>query len=145
MFKLPGKVKAQFSDDLASAIDLFPTIMNVCNLKVPGNLSGINLLDESKRKKREVIFGAAYSIHNMTVDNPADTRQYRWAITKKWKYLIRDKGLDTTKYKYVHEWDKVSERLYDLQKDPGEKSNVISDFSQVKNELKALVNKWLSN
>ena len=145
MFKLPGKIKAQFSDDLASAIDLFPTIMNICDLKSPDNLPGINLLDEKVRKDRKVIFGAAYSIHNMTVGNPADTRQYRWAITKKWKYLVRDKGVDTTKYKYVHQWDNVSERLFNIEKDPGEKSNIISDFPQVRTELKNKLDAWLKN
>lgn len=145
MFKLRGKIKAHFSNDLASAIDLFPTIISVCGLNTPNNLPGINLLDENKRKKREIIFGAAYSIHNITVGNPADTRQYRWAITKKWKYLLRDKGLDTTKYKYVHEWDKVQERLYDLQKDPSEKSNIVSDFPLVKGQLKSKLENWLSN
>ena len=81
----------------------------------------------------------------MTVGNPADTRQYRWAITKKWKYLLRDKGSDTTKYKYVHQWDTVPEHLYDLENDQGEKSNVVSDFPKASQKLKAKLNNWLSD
>lgn len=145
MFKLPRKINAQYSNDLASAIDIFPTIMAACGFEAPQSLPGINLLDEDIRKKREYIFGAAYSIHNMSIDNPAETRQYSWIISKKWKYLLRDNGSDTTKYKYVHEWDKVPERLYDLEKDPGEKTNVISDFPRVQNELKSKLQKWLEN
>ena len=145
MFKLPGKIKAEFSDDLASAIDLFPTIMNLCSLKTPQGLPGINLLNEELRKNRKVIFGAAYSIHNMTVGNPIDTLQYRWAITKKWKYLVRTHGKDTTKYKYVHEWDTVPERLYDLQKDPGELKNLISDKVDIAKDLKSQLLKWIGN
>lgn len=139
MFKLPGKIKPEFSDDLASATDLYPTIFAACGLEIPKTLPGINLLKE----KREILYGAAYSIHNMTVGNPADTRQYRWAITKKWKYLIRDNGKDTTKYKYVHLWDTVPEHLYNLEKDPGEKSNVIADFPDIAKKLKSKVRAWL--
>ena len=139
MFKLPGKIKPEFSNELASAIDLYPTIFAACGLEAPKELPGINLLKE----KREILFGAAYSIHNMTVGNPADTRQYRWAITKKWKYLIRDSGKDTTKYKYVHLWDTVPENLYDLEKDPGEMSNVIADFPEIAKQLKTKVKAWL--
>jgi len=145
MFKLPGKVKAEFSDDLASAVDLYPTILEACGVDVPDEMPGLNLLDQSAREKRDIIFGASYSIHNITVGNPADTRQYRWAITKQWKYLLRDKGVDTTKYSYVHKWDQVQERLFDLQKDPGEKSNVVSDFPQVANELKEKLKSWLAD
>ena len=145
MFKLPRKIKAQFSDDLASAVDLFPTILAACGFDAPKNLPGINLLDTEIRKERKVIFGAAYSIYNMTVGNPADTRQYRWAITKKWKYLLRDKGSDTTKYKYVHQWDTIPEHLYDLEKDQGEKLNVVSDFPKATQKLKAKLNNWLSD
>lgn len=144
MFKLPGKIQAQFSDDLASAIDLYPTILKACGVEVNKKLPGIDLLDETKRKERKIIFGAAYSIHNMTVGNPAETRQYRWAITRQWKYLLRDQGLDTTRYVYVHEWDKVKERLFDLQKDPGEKNNVLKEFPDVHKELKTQLENWLN-
>jgi len=143
MFKLPGKIKAKFSDDLASAVDLFPTILETCGLNSPQNLPGINLLNEQARKDRKVIFGAAYSIFNMTVGNPAATRQSRWAITQKWKYLLRDNGQDTTKYKYVHLWDTVPERLYNLQNDLGEKSNLVSEYSEIVEEMKEKLAAWL--
>jgi arylsulfatase A-like enzyme len=139
MFKLPGEIKAEFSDELASAIDLFPTILAACGIDSPKNLPGVNLLKE----KRTILLGAAYAIHNMTVGKPADTRQYRWAITKKWKYMVRDNGQDTTKYKYVHLWDTVPERLYNLQKDPQETLNLSSEFPQVVGEMKAKLEAWL--
>ena len=145
MFKLPGKIKAEFSNDLASAIDLYPTILKSCGVDTEEKMPGINLLNPEARKKRKIIFGAAYSIHNMTVGDTSDTLQYRWAITEKWKYLIRNHGKDTTKYKYVHEWDTVPERLYDLTKDPGELRNLISDKVDIAYDLKSQLFKWLEN
>ncbi len=145
MFKLPGKVNAEDSEDLASAIDLLPTILSAAGIDSPDHLPGIDLLDEKSRRERDVIFGAAYSIANMTVGDPADTRQYRWAITKKWKYLVRDKGKNTTRFSIIHDWDTVPERLYNLENDPGEMSNVIAKYPEATSGLKNKLNNWLSD
>ena len=75
MFKLPGKIKAENSDVLASAVDLLPTILSAAGIDSPKNLPGVDLLDKKSRQERDVIFGAVYAIANMTVCNPADTRQ----------------------------------------------------------------------
>lgn len=145
MFKFPGQIVSEFADDLASAVDLYPTILSVCGLAVKPGLPGINLLDEQARKKRQQVFGASYSIHNMVVGKPAATRQYRWVITKRWKYLLRDHGVDTTGYKKVHRWDSVPERLYDLTKDPHEKFNLNGQHPEVCEELKSRLQNWLGD
>jgi len=142
MFSYPDKIKPQLSDDLAISIDLMPTILNVCGVKVPGYLPGIDLLNEKYRKNRNQIFGAAHAIHNMTVGKPQMTRQYDWVITPKWKYLRRHNGIDTTSYKTVHEWDTTPAHLYDLISDPGEKLNVISDHPMVAKALRAKLERW---
>ena len=144
MFKLPGKVKAEDSEELASAIDLFPTILSAAGIETSDKLPGVDLLDKKSREAREVIYGAAYAIANMTVGNPADTRQYRWAMTKEWKYLVRDKGQNTTRFSIIHDWDTVPASLYNIENDPGEMSNVIAKHPEVTKELKRKLNNWLS-
>ena len=142
MFKFPGKIKPQFSDDLASAVDLYPTILKACEINSEAEVDGINLLDETQRRERESIYGASYSIHNMVVGKPSETRQYHWVISGKWKYLVRDNGVDTTRYKFVHLWDKTQERLFDLQQDPEEKNNLVKDHPDVLSDLKKNLSNW---
>jgi arylsulfatase A-like enzyme len=142
MFSYPAKIKAESSDDLAISIDLMPTILKFCGVKVPAGLSGLNLLDEKIRSQRKEIYGAAHSIHNMTVGDPKETLQYQWVITKRWKYLKRFHGSDTTHYKYVHLWDQTPEHLFDLQADPGEKKNLIGKHPEVKKQLSAKLAKF---
>ena len=57
---------------------------------------------------------------------------------------MRDKGQNTTKFKIIHDWDTVPERLYNLENDPGEMSNVIAKYPEVTKELKRKLNNWLS-
>lgn len=142
MFKLPDKIKPQFSDDPACAIDLYPTILELCGVQSEGKVDGINLLDEKQRTERKSIYGASYSIHNMVVGKPSETRQYHWVISGKWKYLVRDKGVDTTRYKFVHLWDKTQERLFDLLQDPEEKNNLVDEHPDVLHNLRKNLSSW---
>lgn len=140
----PGVVEPGRSQDLASSIDLLPTILRACNLTPPTDLPGIDLLSPSARQERDSIFGASYAIHNMTPGNPASTRQYRWCITKDWKLLLRDAGEDTTKYISVHRWDDVPVRLYNLQSDPGETTNLADSHPDRVRELQTRIQNWLN-
>ena len=75
------------------------TIAAAAGLEAPGNLAGVNLLDEKARKARKTLFGVSNSIHNMTPGNPDDTLQYLWCVEADWKLLLRYNGKDTTNYK----------------------------------------------
>jgi arylsulfatase A-like enzyme len=123
MISWPGKVAPARSKFLATSIDFFPTVMAAVGLDAPGNLSGIDLLNGEELKTRKAIFGASYAIHNQVVGDPARTLQYRWIIEGPWKLLLRHYGEDTTKYKFVHNWDRVPVQLFHLEADPMEKQN----------------------
>ena len=143
LVKLPGKVKPENSADLACSIDIFPTTMAACGIKAPEGLPGINLLDPAARSDRKAVFGAAYSSHNYNFRNPASTLQHRWIITPRWKLLVRDHGLDTTKYIKLHDWDTTEVQLYDLQKDPREKANLAAKNPEVVSRLRPQLEAWL--
>ena len=143
LISLPGTIEPERSTDLASSIDLYPTIMTACGLDVPQDLPGINLLDKEARRDRDAVFGAAYSMANMTIGNPADTRQYRWVITRKWKYIVRDQGRDTTRYRFIHAWDQTPTQLFDLVADPGETTNLVDRHPEVVQELSPKLEAWL--
>ena len=135
MISWPGRVKPGRSDDLASSLDLLPTALKACGIEPPANQPGIDLLNETARQQRDAIFGVTYSIHNMTPFNPASTLQYRWGIEGNWKLLLRSHGLDTTRYRTTHQWDRTPVRLYNLEDDPDEQTNLVADHEAIVRRL----------
>jgi len=138
----PGHTEPKHSDDLAHAIDVFPTIADAAGLTPPADLPGINLLDSEARAQRDAVFGVSNSIHNMTYGDPVDTLQYLWCIEGDWKLLIRYHGKDTTRYRNVHIWDKQPVRLYNLKNDPQEENEVSSSHPEVVKRLRKRIEAW---
>ncbi|HJN10666.1 MAG TPA: sulfatase-like hydrolase/transferase [Pirellulaceae bacterium] len=135
MISWPGHVDPKRAPELASSIDLMPTVLRACRIEPPANLPGLDLLNETARKNRDAIFGASYSIHNMMPGDPASTLQYRWCIEGNWKLLLRSHGVDTTRYITVHQWDKIPVRLYNLQEDPNEQMNLAGENKELVRRL----------
>ena len=130
------------SQDLAHAIDIFPTIAAATGLEAPAGLPGINLLDGKARKDRGIVFGVCNSVHNMTPGDPDGTLQYLWCVEGDWKLLLRYKGSDTTEYKNLHIWDTEPVRLYNLKDDPQEKKELSSSHPEIVGRLKKKIEAW---
>jgi arylsulfatase A-like enzyme len=130
-------------DELACSIDLMPTILRACGVEPPAGLPGIDLLDGEARARRACVFGASYSIHNMVPGDPGATLQYRWCIAGGWKLLLRSDGLDTTRYRTVHAWDRVPARLWNLRLDPRATEDVLLRHPDVAETLRARIEAWL--
>ncbi len=142
MIAWPGRVKPGRSGDLASSVDLMPTVLRACGIALPAGLPGINLLDAEARTQRDTIFGASYSIHNMTPGDPAATLQYRWCISGHWKLLLRSHGKDSTRYKTVHAWDRVPARLWNLKDDPYGSVDLIAQHPEIADRLGKKIAAW---
>lgn len=142
MVSWPGKVEPTRSEDLAHAVDLFPTIAELAGFEAPEGLPGIDLLDAAARRQRETVFGVCYSTHNMSPDNPDETLQYLWCIHDDWKLLVRYHGADTTQYKVLHQWDTAPVRLYNVTEDPAEQHDVAAQHPDVVKELRAKIEAW---
>lgn len=144
MVSWPGTVASGRSKDLAHAIDLFPTIAGAAGVSAPGGLSGVDLLDAEARQAREEVFGVTHSVHNMTPGDPADTIQYRWCVEDRWKLIVRHHGKDTTQYRNLHIWDKVPVRLYDLEQDPHESTNLADKHPDAVARMRNKLDEWWS-
>jgi len=142
MISWPRRVEPRRGDELAHAIDLFPTIAAAAQLAHPEDIPGINLLDPAARQQRKQVFGVTHAIHNMTVGDPADTLQYLWCVEPPWKLIVRFHGTDTTQYRNLHVWDRVPLRLYHLADDPHEQRNLAADHPQVAQRLKGEIDAW---
>lgn len=142
MIAWPDKVEPKRSNQLAHAIDLFPSIAAIAGLKAPEELPGINLLDHAAVEKREAVFGVTHSIHNMSPGEADKTLKYLWCVGDQWKLMLRFPGEDTTKYKNIHIWDKTPVRLYDLAKDPGEQNELSQKHPEIVKRMKKMILDW---
>jgi arylsulfatase A-like enzyme len=138
----PNKVTPARAPEFAHAIDLFPTLAALTGLPAPADLRGVNLLDQTARKRRDTVFGVTHSIHNMTPADPDDTLQYQWVVEDEWKLIVRYNGKDTTEYRNVHAWDVAPVRLYRIKDDPHEKRDLAADHPEVVERLRKKITAW---
>ena len=139
----PERIAPANAPELASSIDLLPTILSACGLAASNELPGVDLLDARARAQRERLFGSSYSIHNMVPGDPGATLQYRWCIEGDWKLLVRHHGLDTTRYRTVHEWDRADAQLWNLSEDPHEAHDLFDAQPERARRMRAALDAWL--
>jgi arylsulfatase A-like enzyme len=138
----PGTIPPKHMSGFAHSVDLFPTIAAVAGLEAPAGLPGINLLNEQAVKDRTCIFGSMNSSHNITIGDPDVTLQYLWCIEGDWKLLLRYHGADSTHYRVLHKWDTAPYRLFNINEDPGETSDLAASHPEIVAHLKAKIEAW---
>jgi tetratricopeptide (TPR) repeat protein len=106
VYKLPGSIAAHKIDDLASIIDIVPTVCDLLDIDFPAGIQGMNLAlyfgnkppeSEDRHLYCESLYPTKYEANSLL-----------GLIGKRWKYI------QTTR-----------PELYDLQEDPGEQTNLV--------------------
>ena len=138
----PQQVPPGTSQQLAHAVDIFPTVAAATGIPVPTDLPGINLMDASAVAARKAVFGVCHATHNMTVGNPDDTLQYLWCVDGPWKLIVRHHGKDTTEYHVLHDWDTAELHLFHVGRDPHEQQDVAADHPDVVARLRQAIREW---
>lgn len=112
-----GRIK-----ELVSLIDLPATLLDLGGVQIPEHFAGKSLTD----------FGGHESVF-MQISESQIGRAVR---TKKWKYCVSSKNRDAA---FAESY--TESLLYDLENDPFERNNLISDpaYEQVRHELRALL------
>ncbi len=144
IFNWPGKLPAKMRSDLATSLDLFPTIAAVAGVEPEGKLPGINLLPtltNGETIDREEIYGESFAHDIADINDPTKTLLYRWCIRGKWKLLLTYDG-EVNRYKTTHPRDVKGPQLFDLLADPFEKQNVASANPDVVKQLAAKIQAW---
>lgn len=116
-FKLPGqKAKGLTSKRVVSLLDIYPTLVELCDLPEANKLQGESLVP--------------------LINNP-EMEQERFVLST-WYY--KNHAVRSENWRYIHYRD-GSEELYNHQTDPGEHTNLASDpqYAQIIAEHK----KWL--
>lgn len=143
-FNWPGKLKPADRKELASSIDLFPTMVSAAGARMPKGLPGLNLwpsVQTGKKIGRKAIFGEGFAHDIADLDNPEETLLYRWTIEGRWKLLLTYDG-EVAAYKSTHPRTEKRPQLFDLLKDPHEKKNLAGKHPDVVKRLVANIDKW---
>jgi uncharacterized sulfatase len=120
----------KIDERLVSLIDIPPTLMSLAGIDIPKQYAGEDLTEQAvdSQKKRECVF--------IQISEASNSRAIR---TDRFKYEVRDIAITG----YIHSRSSVyfESYLYDLQRDPNEKHNLVKDrrYAHVRRELKYLL------
>jgi len=129
IFNVPGGAKGEVYTHPVEALDMYPTLAELCGLKPPSHVEGKSLVSILNNPKKEPkVKSYAYSIWP---DN-------RWNYDKTvMGYSVKDDQFNYVEWVQLNTGEVLERELYDHVKDPQEKNNVIADnqYVSVVNEL----------
>jgi len=114
IIKFPFSKRVGSEKLMISLADLFPTILSICDLPIPGNISG-------------KAFGKGAL--------PIISELYNYGIGE-------HRALFDGEYKYMRYQQQRAPELYDLRNDLMEKDNLVHLLPDVTREMEALLSKW---
>ena len=119
-----------------------PTILAAAGAKGPHDFPGLNLLPNLKSGEaidRSTIFGESFAHDIADIEIPQASLLYRWVIRGHDKLLLTYDGAQgKMKYPPID----GQPQLFDLENDPGERSNLASRHPDRVEELSDLLNDW---
>jgi uncharacterized sulfatase len=118
MIRWPKHIEPRRSEELATSIDIAPTLLAATGLKLDAQMQGINLLDENAVAARNTIYGECFTHDSQDLQDPAASLRWRWMVAREghelWKLILPDRR---------NEPDAAVE-LYNLTTDPHEERNL---------------------
>jgi uncharacterized sulfatase len=144
LYRWPGKIPPADRPELASSIDIVPTILAATGVETPPGLPGLNLLPNLQTSTpidRERIFGEGFAHDIADIANPEASLLYRWCIDGKWKLLLTYDG-EVNRYQSSHPRSEKRPQLFDLLADPREQTNLAANHPDVVARLAKEINGW---
>lgn len=118
---------------LASSLDIAPTVLKACGVQVPAVMSGVDLLDDAALDKRNVVHGECFTHSAMDLEAPEKSLRWRWVVEGDWKLILPDPKNQPE--------DTVE--LYNLGADPDERRNLASQNPDRVKQLRGLIDaRW---
>ncbi len=143
LLRWPGKIRSRYLEQPISSIDLVPTILAACDVDVPQQLPGVNLLDvcSGQSPAPDAVFGEAFAHDIADIDDPLQSLLNVWCIEGRWKLLLHRDG-QLNRYRNVHSDIPVVPQLYDLLADPHETINRAELYPDVVDRLSGKIDQW---
>ena len=137
MVRWPKQVKPLRDDEtLASIIDIVPTTLQACGVKVPADLPGLNLLDRTAMTARKSVFVEAYTHDIADLEQPEKSLVTRVVING-WSKLLQPGAIRPDKA-FTSAPKEIE--LFDLKADPLEKKNLAKEQAAEVTRLQRLLN-----
>jgi arylsulfatase A-like enzyme len=142
MLRWPGHIAPEDSPQLASLLDVAPTLYSVLGIKPSEALPGIDLLSKEAREARKEVFGECHLHNAVNIDEPSQNLLYRWVVTQDgWKYIAPH----PTNVKAENKPGRgMGPELYQVNPDALETKNLLSEQAGKAAELKGKVDAWWS-
>src|SRR5207249_6877575 len=118
-------------DDLATSIDIAPTVLAALGMSPAPAMQGKNLLDDAAVHARRTIKGACFTHNAVDLNDPAKSLLWRWMIDDGWKLIV---PADPAGARRVE--------LYDIIADPPEKVDRAAEKADVVNGLRRKLDEW---
>ena len=144
IFSWPEVLKPIRRDELVSSIDLVPTILSAAGARTPKELPGLDLLPhltEGTLITRSTIFGEGFAHDIADINNPEASLLYRWCIEGPWKLILTYDG-EVNRYRSTHPRTERRPQLFNLLKDPYEKTNMAGDHPEEVSRLAEKIAAW---
>ena len=133
MVRWPGKIEPRTDMNLASAIDLAPTILAAAGLERTPAMRGVNLTDTKAVESRKRLFGAVYLHNAVDLHAPVKNLTHRWCIEGTWKLIVP----------YTPNVKSKSLELFDLGADAREEHNRAAQRPKIVAKLGTQIDSWL--
>ena len=132
-----GAIEPQIIRTPVNMVDMAPTIHHALGLPIPPEMQGINLLDPAAVAARQTVFGSDHDVEILTLSDPTESLENRWAVRNGWKLILNSTGPTVTKELY---------QLYNgsTPVDPHETNNLAASNPQLVNELTMEIVNWYS-
>ena len=132
MFRWPGKIEPKRHQELVSSLDLAPSILAACGAEPTEEMSGVNLIDVVRGRstlERRALFGEVFIHTSRSLEEPAASLSHRWARENDWKLILPQPGVGKPE-------------LYNVVRDPAEKTNLTADHPDKVQHLTRLLDSW---
>src|SRR5262249_12096882 len=113
VLRWPGQISPRMADELASTIDLAPTILAAAGMKATADMTGINVRDDGAVRCRHTLYGEVFSHNAVEIPNPASTLEYCWVRDGDWKLIVPSSRVTPGEVE-----------LFDVAHDPREEKNL---------------------
>ena len=135
MISWPGHIEPKMDEvNLASSIDLVPTVLDLLDLSVPETLPGISLVDTKAVGSRKQLFGEIFEHDIVAMDDPEASLMYRWIIHGDHKLIVPSERISNGKTE-----------LYDLAKDPAENQDLAGRLPELQSKLQSELEAFASD
>ncbi|OYP33784.1 sulfatase-like hydrolase/transferase [Rhodopirellula sp. MGV] len=146
LYWMPGQIKSGRRDDLATSLDIYPTMLAAAGGQPDSELPGLNLLEPLKtgqKIERDTLYGEGFAHDIADIENPEASLLYRWVIEGPWKLLLTYDG-EVNRYKSTHPRTERGPQLFQLLEDPTESKNVAGQHPDIVARLAGKLDDWYS-